>query len=56
MVSDATSMAATGTAGEVMAAIDEAGSESRYVIADIDQDGAWVSASMDATRGLEAWR
>lgn len=49
-------MAATESAGEVMAAIDEAGSESRFVIADIAQDGAWVSASMDATRGLEAWR
>ncbi|MFB6110776.1 MAG: hypothetical protein ABEJ60_07890 [Halodesulfurarchaeum sp.] len=56
MVSDATSMAATETAGEVMAAIDEAGSESRYIIADIAREEAWVSASMDATCGLEAWR
>ncbi len=56
MVSDATSMAATESTGEVMAAVEEAGCESRYVIADISQDGAWVSASTDATRPLEAWR
>ena len=56
MVSDATSMAATESTGEVMAAVEEAGSQSRYVIADISRDGAWVSASTAATRDLEAWR
>lgn len=56
MVSDATSMAATESTGEVMAAVEEAGSQSRYVIADISRDEAWVSASTDATRDLRAWR
>ena len=56
MVSDATSMAATESTGEVMAAVEEAGSQTQYVIADISRDGAWVSASMAATRDLESWR
>lgn len=56
MVSNATSMAAAESSSEVMAAVEEDGCESRYVIADISRDEAWVSASMDATRGLEAWR
>ncbi|MFW5965301.1 MAG: DUF7556 family protein [Halodesulfurarchaeum sp.] len=54
MVSDATSMARTDE--EVMAAVDEAGSHSRFVIADITRDGAWVSAALADTRDLEAWR
>ena len=56
MVSDATSMAATESTSEVMAAVEEAGTGSRYVIADISRDEAWVSASTDVTRDLEAWR
>ena len=56
MASDATSMAATEDSGEVMAAIEEDGSQSRYVIADISRDDAWVSAPTTATRDLEAWR
>lgn len=49
-------MAAAESTDEVMAAVEEDGCESRYVIADITRDGAWVSAPTDATRGLEAWR
>ncbi|MEF8771641.1 MAG: hypothetical protein V5A26_05920 [Halodesulfurarchaeum sp.] len=49
-------MAVTESTGEVMAAVEEAGSQSRYVIADISRDDAWVSASTDATRDLKAWR
>ncbi len=56
MVSNATSMAVTESSGEVMAAVEEDGSQSRYVIADISRDEAWVSSSVDATRSLEAWR
>jgi hypothetical protein len=56
MVSDATSMAATEQSGEIMAAVEEAGSQTRYVIADISRDGAWVSAPTAAARDLEAWR
>jgi len=57
MASNATSMAATESdRGEVMAAIEEDGSQSRYVIADISRDGAWVSAPTTAARDLEAWR
>ena len=56
MVSNATSMAATESASEVMAAVEEDDSESRFVIADITRDEAWVTAPMDATRDLEAWR
>ena len=56
MVPDATSMAATESSGEVMAAVEEAGSQSHYVIADISRDEAYVTASMDATCALEAMR
>ncbi|MFW5922381.1 MAG: DUF7556 family protein [Halodesulfurarchaeum sp.] len=56
MVSNATSMAATESAAEVMAAVEKDDSQSRYVIADISRDEAWVTAAMDATLDLEAWR
>lgn len=56
MATDATSTATAGPSPEVMASVEEAGSETRLVIADISQDGAWVSATETATRGLDAWR
>ncbi|MFB6094622.1 MAG: hypothetical protein ABEJ77_06740 [Halanaeroarchaeum sp.] len=43
-------------APEVMASVDDAGRESRFVIADISRDEAWVSAPTDATTELLAWR
>lgn len=49
-------MAAAESAPEVMAAVEEDDSQSRYVIADITRDEAWVTAPMAATRDLEAWR
>ncbi|MDZ7849959.1 MAG: hypothetical protein U5K70_03795 [Halodesulfurarchaeum sp.] len=49
-------MAATERTPEVMAAVEEDDSESRYVIADISRDAAWVTAAMDATLDLDAWR
>lgn len=56
MVTDATSTCGTETAPEVMAAVEEDEAQSRYVIADISRDGAWVSSSKAAARDLEAWR
>lgn len=56
MATDATSAANGGPAPEVMASVEEAGAETRVVIADITRDDAWVSAAEAATRGLEAWR
>ena len=56
MATDATSATPAGPSPEVMASVEEAGSKTRLVIADISQDGAWVSADTTATRGLEAWR
>lgn len=56
MVPDATSMAVTESTGEVMAAVEEAGSQAHYVIADISRDEAYVTASLDATCDLEAMR
>ena len=43
-------------APEVMASVDDEGRESRFVIADISRDEAWVSASVDAATALSAWR
>ena len=49
-------MATAEPSGEVMAAVEEDGCESRYVIADISRDEAWVTAPMKAALDLEAWR
>jgi hypothetical protein len=56
MATDATQAARGGPSAEVMASVEEAGAETRLVIADITRDGAWVSAAETATHGLEAWR
>jgi hypothetical protein len=40
---------------EVMASVDEAGSISRLIIADICRDDAWVSCPVDNTVTLSAW-
>ncbi len=56
MATDATSAANDAPSPEVMASVEEAGAQSRLVIADISRDDAWVSADTTATRGLEAWR
>ncbi|MFB6070552.1 MAG: hypothetical protein ABEJ76_05955 [Halanaeroarchaeum sp.] len=46
----------TSAAPEVMASVDEQAGESRFVIADISRDGAWVSAPAAAATTLAAWR
>lgn len=43
-------------AGEVMASVDDAGTEQRLVIADISTDGEWVSMATTHTAPLPAWR
>ncbi|GAA0296312.1 hypothetical protein GCM10009066_08500 [Halarchaeum salinum] len=44
MASDTTVVpSADGSAGEVMAAVDEDGGVERYVIADVERDGAWLA-------------
>ncbi|WP_332897483.1 MULTISPECIES: DUF7556 family protein [unclassified Haladaptatus] len=40
---------------EVMASVDEAGSISRLIIADICRDDAWVSCPVNNTVTLSAW-
>lgn len=42
--------------GEVMAAIDDAGDVSRFVIADISRDGVWISILASEALSLPAWR
>ncbi|GAD51244.1 hypothetical protein MBEHAL_0004 [Halarchaeum acidiphilum MH1-52-1] len=45
MASDTTVVpSADGSAGEVMAAVDEDGGVERYVIADVERDEAWLAA------------
>ena len=57
MTADTTPAAGNASAApEVMSSVDDEGRESRFVIADISRDGAWVSASVDATTTLSAWR
>lgn len=51
-------MSCSGTSGsdrttEVMASVDEDG---RYVIADISEDGAWLSVADEEAAPLKAWR
>lgn len=43
-------------AGEVMASVDDAGTEQRLVIADISADGEWLSMSTVHTAPLASWR
>jgi hypothetical protein len=42
--------------GEVMASVDDAGTEQRLVIADISAEGEWVSMSTIDTVPLSQWR
>ncbi|MFW5937300.1 MAG: DUF7556 family protein [Halanaeroarchaeum sp.] len=57
MTADATPTTGHASAApEVMASVDDEGRESRFVIADISRDEAWVSASADAATALAAWR
>jgi len=51
MASDTTTVpSATASTGEVMAAVDEDGGVERFVIADVERDGAWIAAPLaDAT-------
>lgn len=41
---------------EVMAAMDEAGSRRRFVIADITVEDAWLAAGTTSTVSLQQWR
>lgn len=56
MATDATQKGSMGGTAEVMASVERAGEETRFVIADISQDDAWVSADSKATPRLDAWR
>jgi len=53
MVADATTAASTG---DVMASLDEDGSEERLVIADVSRDDAWVAVRSADAASLGAWR
>ena len=53
---DATPVATDRSSPEVMASVEVAGSDTRFVIADISRDGAWVSVDESAAPTLEAWR
>jgi hypothetical protein len=41
---------------EIMAAVDRTGDVSRYVIADISRDDAWVSILKSEALHLKTWR
>lgn len=41
---------------EVMAAIDDAGAETRLVIADVSRDEAWLAVETADARSLPDWR
>ena len=56
MSTDATPPGLTAATPEVMASVERGGTEARVVIADISQDGAWLSADSEALPSLEAWR
>ncbi|MFB6137588.1 MAG: hypothetical protein ABEJ42_04515 [Halobacteriaceae archaeon] len=57
MPSDTTAPGGSGPFGpDVMASVDDDGRESRFVIADISRDEAWVSVSADAATSLASWR
>lgn len=47
-----------GTAedAEIMGAVDGDGHRQEYVIADISEDGAWLSMRVDDAPTLPAWR
>jgi len=42
--------------GKVVASVDDAGRAREYVIADITEDGAWVSIDVSDAPTLPAWR
>lgn len=57
MASDTTTVpSATVSTGEVMAAVDEDGGVERFVIADVESDGAWIAAPLDDATTLHAMR
>lgn len=41
---------------EVMASVDSDGCHDRYVIADISEDGAWLSVAVDDAPAVTDWR
>ena len=41
---------------EIVGAVDDDGTSKEYVIADITEDGAWVSREVDDAPTLPAWR
>jgi hypothetical protein len=47
---------APADSGDVMAALDDDGSDSRLVIADVSREEAWVSVTADAATRLPEWR
>lgn len=46
----------TNEDSEVVASVDDAGRAREYVIADITEDGAWVSIDISDAPTLPAWR
>jgi hypothetical protein len=45
----------TGNETEIVAAVDEAGQQKKYIIADITTDEAWVSVTEGEALILDAW-
>lgn len=56
MVPDSNASGPEGPSTEVMASVDDAGSSSEYVIADLGADEAWLSISVSDAPELPAWR
>ncbi|MDS0222905.1 hypothetical protein NDI54_16290 [Haloarcula sp. S1AR25-5A] len=46
----------SGTASDVMCAVDDVDGQQRFVIADIAHDDTWISMVADETCLLTAWR
>ncbi|WP_254538407.1 DUF7556 family protein [Halomarina litorea] len=44
------------TDGEVMAALDNAGPTTQFIIADVTRDDAWLSITASETLDLDEWR
>jgi hypothetical protein len=56
MTTDAAQPATSAPGTDVMASLDDEGTESRLVIADISRDEAWMSVAADEATALSAWR
>ena len=54
MASDVTTMG--GQSSDVMASVDEGTGTTKFVIADVSRDDAWVSIRLRDAPGLDDWR